>query len=239
MKTITIGRGDGCTITIDDEMMSRRHAIIKIPTFGKMEVVDMSKNGTFVNGVRLRPNVPFPVTRKDVVNFADVHQLDWSKVPDPLKYYKLGAIIVAGLVVLILAICLVKSLFTGSEELAPQPATEQVQKPATTIEQQAEPTVEEPVQEQTEGEAEPQNPTATDGGAQSEYVDPVREFNKTVQANKAKREAEERARQQKVKEQQKQKQQDNQKQQDSQKQKETPAPSKNNSSGNKNKTVVI
>lgn len=234
MKIITIGRGDGCTITIDDEMMSRRHAIIKIPTFGKMEVVDMSKNGTFVNGVRLRPNVPFPVTRKDVVNFADVHQLDWSKVPDPLKYYKLGAIIVAGLVVLILAICLVKSLFTGSEKPAPQPATEQVQKHATTIEQQAEPTVEEPAQEQTEGEAEPQNPAATEGQeASSDAYDPVKEFNKAVQAGKERREAAERARQQKVKEQQKQKQQD------SQKQKETPAPSKDNSSGNKNKTVVI
>ena len=102
MKTITIGRGEGCHIYIDDELMSRRHAIIKIPTFGGMEIVDMSKNGTFVNGVRLRPNVPFPVKRTDVVNFADVAQLDWSQVPDPMKYYKLGAAIVGGLVVLLL-----------------------------------------------------------------------------------------------------------------------------------------
>lgn len=237
MKTITIGRGDGCTITIDDEMMSRRHAIIKIPTFGKMEVVDMSKNGTFVNGVRLRPNVPFPVTRKDVVNFADVHQLDWSKVPDPLKYYKLGAIIVAGLVVLILAICLVKSLFTGSEEPAPQPATEQVQKPATTIEQQAEPIQE---QEQQEGEGQQQDPDASSTTSPSTPQESAAAPNDEVidvygaaRASKKKREAEERARQQKAKELQKQKQQD------SQKQKETPAPSKDNSSGNKNKTVVI
>ena len=96
MKTITIGRGEGCHIYIDDESMSRRHAIIKIPTFGGMEIVDMSKNGTFVNGVRLRPNVPFPVKRTDVVNFADVAQLDWSQVPDPMKYYKLGAAAVGG-----------------------------------------------------------------------------------------------------------------------------------------------
>ncbi|MBR4921051.1 MAG: FHA domain-containing protein [Prevotella sp.] len=237
MKTITIGRGDGCTITIDDEMMSRRHAIIKIPTFGNMEVVDMSKNGTFVNGVRLRPNVPFPVTRKDVVNFADVYQLDWSKVPDPLKYYKLGAIIVAGLVVLILAICLVKSLFTGSEEPAPQPATEQVQKPATTIEQQAEPIQE---QEQQEGEGQQQDPDASSTTSPSTPQESTAAPNDEVidvygaaRASKKKREAEERARQQKAKELQKQKQQD------SQKQKETPAPSKDNSSGNKNKTVVI
>ena len=54
MKTITIGRGDGCQIFIDDDLISRRHAILKISTFGKMEIVDMGKNGTFVNGIRLR-----------------------------------------------------------------------------------------------------------------------------------------------------------------------------------------
>lgn len=234
MKTISIGRGESCNIIVDDEMMSRSHAIIRIPTFGKMEVVDMSKNGTYVNGVRIRPNVPVPVTRKDVVNFAEVYQLDWSTIPDPLKYYKIGAIIVGGLIVLIFAIWLVKSLVGGSNEPVTQPATEQVQKPATTIEQQAESTIEEPTQEQTEGEAEPQNPAATDGQeTQSEYVDPVKEFNKTVQANKARREAEERARQQKAKAQQKAKEQKPSKPQDSQ------PPKDKSSDKNKNKTVVI
>lgn len=237
MKTVTIGRGDGCTITIDDEMMSRRHAIIKIPTFGGMEIVDMSKNGTFVNGVRLRPNVPFPVTRKDVVNFADVHQLDWSKVPDPLKYYKLGAIIVAGLIVLILAIWLVKSLFSSSEEPQNKPAIEQVKKPSQPVEQQAEPIHE---QGQQEGEGQQQNLDASTTtppsdsqestvGQDNEIIDVY----SAARASKKKREAEERARQQKAKEQQKQKQQD------SQKQKDTQTPSKDKSSDNKNKTVVI
>lgn len=233
MKTISIGRGESCNIIVDDEMMSRSHAIIRIPTFGKMEVVDMSKNGTYVNGVRVRPNVPVPVTRKDVVNFAEVYQLDWSTIPDPLKYYKIGAIIVGGLIVLIFAIWLVKSLVGGSNEPVPQPATEQVQKPVTTIEQQAESTIEEPAQEQTEGEAESQNPTATDGQeTQSEDFDPVKELNK-FRVNKARREAEERARQQKAKAQQKAKEQQQSKPQESQ-------PSKDKSSdGNKNKTVVI
>ena len=71
MKTITIGRGDGCQIFIDDDLISRRHAILKISTFGKMEIVDMGKNGTFVNGIRLRPNVPVPVKRKDIISFAN------------------------------------------------------------------------------------------------------------------------------------------------------------------------
>ncbi len=234
MKTVTIGRGDGCNIIIDDEMMSRRHAIIKIPTFGGMEIVDMSKNGTFVNGVRIRSNVPIPISRKDVVNFADVQTLDWSKVPDPLKYYKLGALIVGGLIVLILAILLAKSLFSGSKEEPVKPATEQVTTPAPAIEKEAESAVDEPAQESSQDEAEPQNPAASDDkDAQSEYVDPVREFNKSVQVNKAKREAEEKARQQKAKEQQKQKQKD------SQKQKDASSPSKDKSSGKENKTVVI
>ena len=249
MKTITIGRGEGCHIYIDDELMSRRHAIIKIPTFGGMEIVDMSKNGTFVNGVRLRPNVPFPVKRTDVVNFADVAQLDWSQVPDPMKYYKLGAAIVGGLVVLLLAFFLLKNLLSTSEEPSPKPATEQIQQSASPIEQQSKPVVEEPAQEQDESKAEPQSPAATEGQeAQSDTYDPVKEFNKAVQASKDRREAEERARQQKAREQkakeqkakeqqqkeqqQKEQQKEQQKQPDSQKQ-EDGKPSDGGSSGKK------
>jgi pSer/pThr/pTyr-binding forkhead associated (FHA) protein len=221
MKTITIGRGEGCHIYIDDESMSRRHAIIKIPTFGGMEIVDMSKNGTFVNGVRLRPNVPFPVKRTDVVNFADVAQLDWSQVPDPMKYYKLGAAIVGGLVVLLLAIFLLKNLLSTSEEPSPKPATEQIQQSATPIGQQTKPVVEEPAQEQDESKAEPQSPAATEGQeAQSDTYDPVKEFNKAVQASKDRREAEERARQQKAREQKAKEQKAKEQQQKEQQQKE-------------------
>ena len=221
MKTITIGRGEGCHIYIDDELMSRRHAIIKIPTFGGMEIVDMSKNGTFVNGVRLRPNVPFPVKRTDVVNFADVAQLDWSQVPDPMKYYKLGAAIVGGLVVLLLAIFLLKNLLSTSEEPSPKPATEQIQQSATPIGQQTKPVVEEPAQEQDESKAEPQSPAATEGQeAQSDTYDPVKEFNKAVQASKDRREAEERARQQKAREQKSKEQKAKEQQQKEQQQKE-------------------
>lgn len=100
MKTITIGRGDGADIFIDDEMISRRHAILRIYTFGKMEIVDMGKNGTFVNGVKLKPNVPFPVKRKDVVNFAEVSRLNWAQVPDNTKYFKIGAIILGIIIAL-------------------------------------------------------------------------------------------------------------------------------------------
>lgn len=100
MKTITIGRGDGCDILIDDYRISRRHAVLKVYTFGKMEIVDIGQNGTWVNGVKLRPGVPFPVKRSDVINFAEASQLNWSQVESPMKYLKIAGIVAAILVLL-------------------------------------------------------------------------------------------------------------------------------------------
>lgn len=87
MKVISIGRDEDCTIVFQDNVISRRHAILKIHATGKMEIVDMGQNGTFVNGVKLNPNMPYPVSRKDVVSFAHVRQLDWSLIPNQFKYY--------------------------------------------------------------------------------------------------------------------------------------------------------
>ncbi len=234
MKTITVGRGEGCNIIVDDEMMSRRHAIIKIPTFGGMEIVDMSKNGTFVNGVRLRPNVPFPITRKDVVNFADVHQLDWSKVPDPLKYYKIGVMAVGGLVVLLLAIFLLKSLLSGSKETPAEPAVEQVAKPVQTVEAEQQQELTEEKKEETVPEENVPEATSPEGSenASASKNDEVIDVYGAARASKRKREAEERARQQKAREAQKAK--------EAQKQQDSKAPSTSKPSGkNNNKTVVM
>lgn len=246
MKTITIGRGDGCNIYIDDESMSRRHAIIKIPTFGEMEIVDMSKNGTSVNGIRLRPNVPFPVSRKDVVTFADVAQLDWSKVPDPLKYYKLGALIVGGLIVLLLAIFLVKNLFSDStpEQQPVKPTIEQVQKPVAP-EQPSQPEQEAPSETTTEGET-TAPPSSESQESAKEQDDEIIDFRGTARQNREKREAAERARQQKAKEQQKTKEQQKQKEQkqkeqqkEQQKQEDSKQPSEGNSSKKEYKPEMI
>ena len=117
MKTITIGRGDGADIIIDNEMISRRHAILMISAFGKMEIVDMGRNGTYVNGIRLRSNVPFPVTRKDIVRFADQDspfKLDWSLIPDNSKIYKIAIAVLAGILAIVLMVVLIRSC--GSEE---------------------------------------------------------------------------------------------------------------------------
>ena len=72
MKILTIGRDESCNIVLSDSTVSRRHAILKIHATGKMEIISMGQNGTFVNGVKLKSDTAYPVTRKDVVSFAHV-----------------------------------------------------------------------------------------------------------------------------------------------------------------------
>lgn len=115
-KIITIGRGDGADICIEDDLVSRRHATIKFMPFGKMEIRDLSKNGTYVNGIRLAVNKPYPVTRKDVVSFARVRQLDWSEVPDPMRPYRIGAWIALAIIACIVVFSVVSSIDWGGKK---------------------------------------------------------------------------------------------------------------------------
>lgn len=75
MKVYSIGREHGCDILINDntDVISRRHAVLNVSPSGKMTIVDQSHNGTYVNGIRISPNVPVPVTRKD--NIFQVSQV--------------------------------------------------------------------------------------------------------------------------------------------------------------------
>ena len=83
MKALSIGREQGCDIVINDstDVISRRHAILNISSSGKITIVDQSRNGTYVNGIRISQNVPVPVTRKDIISFAHVAKLGWNAVP--------------------------------------------------------------------------------------------------------------------------------------------------------------
>ena len=83
MKALSIGREQGCDIVINDstDVISRRHAILNISSSGKITIVDQSRNGTYVNGIRISQNVPVPVTRKDIISFAHVAKFDWNAVP--------------------------------------------------------------------------------------------------------------------------------------------------------------
>ena len=135
MKVITIGRDPSCNIVINDPEISRRHAIVRVSDFGKIEIVDLSTNGTSVNGNPLRKNVPYPVTRKNQVTFAGVSKLNWDDIPNPAKFYKLIAYSIAGLVAVALIIVAI-TRFTDSHEdsFISQPPTEastQSQEPAS------------------------------------------------------------------------------------------------------------
>lgn len=86
MKSYTIGREETCNIVIPDasQMVSRLHATLTLDG-SKMTITDSSSNGTYINGIRIAPGTPVPVTRKDVVSFAQVAELDWKQIPNPAK----------------------------------------------------------------------------------------------------------------------------------------------------------
>lgn len=110
MKILTIGRDESCNIVLSDSTVSRRHAILKIHATGKMEIISMGQNGTFVNGVKLKSDTVYPITRRDVVSFAHVRQLDWNQVPDVQRYYRYGIMAVIALAVIITAIVVIQDM---------------------------------------------------------------------------------------------------------------------------------
>lgn len=123
MKIYSIGRETGCDIVINDntDVISRRHATLNVSSTGKMTIVDQSHNGTYVNGMRIQPNVPYPVTRKDTVSLAHVAKLDWNRVPSeglPMRYIGIGA----GVAVVIVAILICVSALFNSRNTGPAPA---------------------------------------------------------------------------------------------------------------------
>lgn len=126
-KVISIGRGDEADININDELVSRRHATIRFLPFGKMEIRDLSKNGTYVNGIRLAVNKPYPITRKDVVSFARVSQLDWKEVPDPMRPYRIGAFAVLAFLVCLVIVAIISNIDWSKRDKSTNMDEEQVE----------------------------------------------------------------------------------------------------------------
>jgi two-component system response regulator AtoC len=62
----TIGRSPTCDITIDDESISRRHAILRLGDVLTIEDLG-SANGTVVNGDKLPQGVPAPITVGELI----------------------------------------------------------------------------------------------------------------------------------------------------------------------------
>ena len=122
MKVYSIGRETGCDIVINDstDVISRRHAILNVTSMGKMTIVDQSHNGTYVNGIRIAPNVPVPVTRKDSVSFAHVARLDWNRVPKSGEAIKYAIIAVVALAVIAIAGFGIKAAMGGGNSAGTQ-----------------------------------------------------------------------------------------------------------------------
>lgn len=104
MKAYSIGREGACDIVLQDntDVISRRHAVLTVSPSGKMTITDNSLNGTYVNGIKITSNIPVPVSRKDIVSFAHVTQLDWNRVPKSTSWIKYSII---GVVALLFIVC--------------------------------------------------------------------------------------------------------------------------------------
>lgn len=101
-KFLTIGRDDQCDIRINDDsdVTSRKHAMLEVGRNGKYFITDQSRNGTYVNGIRMTSGERIPITRKDSVSFAHVAELNWEQVPVDRARLK---IILVSLAVLLVA----------------------------------------------------------------------------------------------------------------------------------------
>lgn len=125
MRVLTIGRSDDCNIIISDvqNLISRRHALLRFHPLGKMELVPLGQNGTYMNGKLLRNDVPHKVSKSDVISFAHVKQLDWGMVTNPYRvyYWVIGAIV--AFFMLLLMILWLRPILP-SMDFGSKPATE-------------------------------------------------------------------------------------------------------------------
>ena len=96
-KVYTVGRADDCDIIIDDpsNITSGKHAVFRIDKNGNYTITDCSTNGTYVNGIKIEPNVEVPIRRTDKISFAHMVYFNWDLIPN---YKKKTLILVLSLV---------------------------------------------------------------------------------------------------------------------------------------------
>jgi hypothetical protein len=78
---VTVGRGAGCQVVIDDDSVSAQHARLEYD-LGGWRITDLnSTNGTAIEGVKLAPDVPTPLPYGATVRFGGV-KLHFREVAD-------------------------------------------------------------------------------------------------------------------------------------------------------------
>lgn len=136
VQLLSIGRGEECTIRIVDgtQRVSRNHATLKLTDSGNYFITDHSVNGTYVNGIRISPNVDFPVKRGDSIAFANVSILNWDLVPRKIpKVLVYGLIGLAGLLVVTGGILWLANLPEKNLDTPSVPLTDSLQVERQTI----------------------------------------------------------------------------------------------------------
>ena len=69
---VTVGRGAGCQVVIDDDSVSAQHARLEYD-LGAWRITDLaSTNGTAIEGIKLAPEVPTPLPYGSTVRFGGV-----------------------------------------------------------------------------------------------------------------------------------------------------------------------
>lgn len=83
-ESYTLGTASDNRIVISDpdNHVSRYHAILKFYPNGTYYIYDKSTNGTYVNGIKVKPKVDYPVSINDTISFSKTYQLDWNKIPN-------------------------------------------------------------------------------------------------------------------------------------------------------------
>ena len=105
-QIFTIGRGQHCDIVLIDntDVVSREHAVLEVDNKGNYYIIDTSRNGTYVNGIKITPNDRVLVTRNDTISFSHACTLDWNKIPHGKMNSKKIIYLSSGILFIILSV---------------------------------------------------------------------------------------------------------------------------------------
>ncbi|MEZ4883563.1 MAG: FHA domain-containing protein [Chitinophagales bacterium] len=91
---IVIGRSKECDIQLDQLTVTRKHAVILKKSEDSYIIKDLgSKNGTFVNGARIKPQIEISISKADDINIG-AYKFRLGKPAEDIRKHK--AIIVEG-----------------------------------------------------------------------------------------------------------------------------------------------
>lgn len=93
-----VGSNFNNDIQISGATVSRYHATIKLGRDNKMYIIDHSKNGTTVDGVKIGPNQPYRIKKSSAVVCGGV-PVDTSRLPWPKQAWKTILAVAATLIV--------------------------------------------------------------------------------------------------------------------------------------------